>query len=103
MFIFLSMKKLFAAVVLTICSLSVIAQPATPLKIIAFYTAKNDQAHISFVHEANAWFKQQENRYQFSYDTTSNWDHLNREFLSGYQVVIFLDTRPETPAQRRAF
>jgi hypothetical protein len=25
-------------------------------KVIAFYTAKNDQAHISFVHEANRWF-----------------------------------------------
>ena len=24
-------------------------------KVIAFYTAKNDQAHISFVHEANKW------------------------------------------------
>ena len=25
-------------------------------KVIAFYTAKSDQSHISFVHEANQWF-----------------------------------------------
>ena len=35
------------------------AQNKTPLfKVIAFYTAKSDLAHISFVHEANKWFPQ---------------------------------------------
>ncbi len=34
-----------------------IEQKASPkFKVIAFYTAKNDKAHISFVHEANRWF-----------------------------------------------
>ena len=28
---------------------------------------------------------------------------MNPEFLAGYQVVVFLDTRPEDPAQRAAF
>ena len=28
---------------------------------------------------------------------------MNPDFLSRYQVVIFLDTRPDTPAQREAF
>ena len=33
------------------------AQGHSPaFKVIAFYTARNDQAHISFVHEANKWF-----------------------------------------------
>ena len=27
-----------------------------PFKVIAFYTERNDAAHISFVHEANKWF-----------------------------------------------
>ena len=69
----------------------------------AFFTAKLDQAHISFVHEANQWFPQQATKYNFSYDTTSNWNNLNSDFLAGYQVVVFLDTRPEDPAQRAAF
>ena len=28
---------------------------------------------------------------------------MNAKFLSKYQVVIFLDTRAEDPAQRKAF
>jgi len=72
-------------------------------KVIAFYTSKNDQAHISFVHEANNWFPKIAQQYHFSYDSTSNWNNLNAEFLSQYQVVLFLDTRPELPEQRLAF
>lgn len=34
-------------------------------------------------------------KYNFSFDTTSNWNNLNSEFLARYQVVVFLDTRPE--------
>src|ERR1051325_469806 len=80
------------------------AQTKVPLfKVIAFYTAKNDLAHISFVHEANKWFPQMAPLYNFSYDSTSNWSNLNDEFLSQYQVVIFLDTRPEKISQRNAF
>lgn len=72
-------------------------------KVIAFYTAKNDAAHISFVHEANRWFLANSVKENFSYDSTSSWHNMNSEFLARYQVVIFLDTRPEDPAQRMAF
>lgn len=79
-------------------------QTKAPLfKVIAFYTAKNDLAHISFVREANKWFPQMAALYNFSYDSTDNWSNLNEEFLSQYQVVIFLDTRPEKTPQRNAF
>ena len=70
---------------------------------IAFYTGRNDLAHISFVHEANQWFPQMAEKYGFTYDSTTNWSDLNTGFLSHYQVVIFLDTQPEDPAQRKAF
>jgi hypothetical protein len=72
-------------------------------KVIAFYTARNDQAHISFVHEANRWFSKMGKQYKFVYDSTSNWDNLNAKFLSTYQVVLFLDTRPDSLGQRKAF
>jgi hypothetical protein len=72
-------------------------------KVIAFYTAKNDAAHISFVHEANKWFAAAAARNNFTYDSTDQWTDLNEKFLSGYQVVIFLDTRPEDPAERDVF
>lgn len=72
-------------------------------KVVAFYTAQNDQAHISFVHEANRWFTSAATKNNFSYDTTHDWRNLNEKFLSQYQVVIFLDTRPDDPVQRKAF
>jgi hypothetical protein len=78
-------------------------RPAPAFKVIAFYTAREDPAHISFVREARAWFPEMAARYHFTFDTTSNWQNLNADFLSGYQVVVFLDTRPEDPAQRSAF
>ena len=79
------------------------AQPASSFKVIGFYTAKNDQAHISFVHEANKWFTKVAAQYHFTYDSTNNWSNLNEKFLSQYKVVLFLDTRPEAPEQRIAF
>ncbi|MEO7767968.1 MAG: ThuA domain-containing protein [Ferruginibacter sp.] len=72
-------------------------------KVIAFFTGKNDMAHISFVEEANKWFPKMAEKYHFLYDTTSNWDNLNATYLSAFQVVLFLDTRPDVPAQRAAF
>ncbi len=71
--------------------------------VIAFYTAKSDLAHISYVHEANKWFYETAAKYHFSYDSTNDWSKLNAGFLSHYQVVLFLDTRPELAEQRAAF
>jgi hypothetical protein len=76
---------------------------APKFNVIAFYTAKNDKAHISFVHEANKWFPKMGAEYRFKFDSTSNWSNLNADFLSNYQVVLFFDTRPEAPEQRAAF
>lgn len=72
-------------------------------RIIAFYTAREDPAHISFVHEANRWFPQMAAANHFIYDSTNDWNNLNLKFLSQFKVVIFLDTRPDDLAQRKAF
>jgi hypothetical protein len=72
-------------------------------KVIAFFTGKDDLAHISFVHEANKWFPQMAAKYNFTYDSTANWANMNPEFLAKYQVILFLDTRPDGAEQRAAF
>jgi len=77
--------------------------PHLKFKVIAFYTARNDKAHISFVHEANQWFPKVAREHSFQYDSTANWNNLNEEVLSHYQVVLFLDTRPDSLPQREAF
>ncbi len=102
-------KSGFLPLVLFFCACSLIlnradAQTATPaFKAIAFYTERNDLAHISFVHEANHWFPEMAKKYHFTYDSTNNWNNMNPDFLARYQLVIFLDTRPDTPSQREAF
>jgi len=94
---------IFLTLAAIIISLSVSAQPPADFKVIGFFTAKNDLAHISFVHEANKWFHAQGLEHHFQYDSTNDWSRLNESTLAKYQVVIFLDTRPDTPEQRKAF
>src|SRR5690242_9461344 len=80
------------------------AQSEVPkFKVVGFYTARNDQAHISFVKEANRWFHLLAATNNFAYEATTNWNQLNAKFLAQCQVVVFLDTRPDDPAQRKGF
>ncbi|MBT1703509.1 ThuA domain-containing protein [Chryseosolibacter indicus] len=72
-------------------------------RVIAFYTAKHDLAHISFVNEAHQWFSLQSIEHNFEYDSTKDWNNLNEQALKNYDVVLFLDTRPEEESQRTAF
>lgn len=100
-------RKYLSVILFMLCCIELSyaqAQKTKPrFRVIAFYTAKRDTAHISFVHEANRWFPKIAAEYHFIYDSTNDWSHLNTKFLSHYQVVIFLDTRPDDPAQREAF
>src|SRR6266850_7494753 len=99
---FIAAMLAFCAACLCGCHLA--TPKASPqLKIIAFYTGKSDRAHISFVAEANRWFSQMAAQHHFTYEATANWNELNAETLARHQVVLFLDTRPESPAQRAAF
>ena len=79
------------------------ANPAPAFKVVAFYTARNEPPHISFVREANRLFPEMAAQHNFTYEATTNWHQLNQSFLANYQVVIFLDTRPEGAAERQAF
>ena len=98
------LKKILIILFLLFAVLSVKAGNHSEIfKVIAFYTAKNDQAHIRFVHEANRWFTEISAKHRFSYMATNDWNKLNPDTLLYYQVVIFLDTRPESPDQRKAF
>ena len=71
--------------------------------VIAFFRNYPDPAHISFVKDANKFFPEAAKKYNFSYDTTSDWHNLNAQFLARYQVVLFLDSRPQLPEERAAF
>jgi hypothetical protein len=101
------MKHFMFFLALSLGVISISAQPNkvknAKFKVIAFYTGKNDNAHVSFVQEANQWFPKLAEKQGFSYEATSDWSNMNTAFLSKYEVVLFLDTRPENPEQRKAF
>jgi hypothetical protein len=96
------MKRIIRLIVL--CAAGLTCGPRAPVfRVVAFYTAKEDPAHISFVREARVWFPEMAAKYHFAFDTTSDWRNLTASFLARYDVVIFLDTRPEDLGQRAAF
>jgi hypothetical protein len=86
------------------CSHATASRGAEPaFRVLAFFTGKQDQAHISFLGEAVRWFPKQAAAHGFAVDTTSDWSRMNDSALAPYRVVVFLDTRPEDPAQRAVF
>ncbi len=72
-------------------------------KVIAFHDGERDMAHFSFVQEANEWFNEMAGKFHFIYESTNDWNKLNPENLKHYNVVIFLDSRPDSALQRNAF
>jgi uncharacterized protein len=98
------MRRILTLTALVSISFTLVGQGINAkFNVISFYTARQDAAHISFVREAHTWFSRMAARHHFRYDSTRNWNNLNDEFLSRYQVVIFLDTRPDSLPQRKAF
>jgi len=91
-----------AATLVAVVALSGKAQRA-PFAVLAFYTGIEDPAHVSFVGEANRWFPETGRAQGFTYQATTDWTRLSAAELSRVQVVLFLDTRPEDPAEREAF
>jgi hypothetical protein len=99
-------RSLHGGFIITLLILSILSactKKSAPFKVVAFYTGISDPAHVSYVHEANRWFSEISSVYGFSYVSTNNWDNMNDEFLKNYDVVIFLDTRPDSLPQRQAF
>jgi len=74
-----------------------------PFHVIAFFSNYHDLAHVSFVRDARKFFSDEAKEYNFTFDSTKDWSNMNAKFLSKYQVVLFLDSRPEKPEQRKAF
>ena len=88
----LSIRNIVLSFILIMLAFPVTAQAQTKrlrFSVVAFFTAKNDAAHISFVHEANRWFPQIAAKHHFVYDSTNNWSNLNTTFLANYDVVLF--------------
>jgi uncharacterized protein len=83
---------------------AVAAEPPAPrFRVVAFYDGTVEEAHLSFVREANRWLEETARQDGFGYEATTDWGELEPGFLSRCRVVLFLDARPDVPAQRAAF
>ncbi len=71
--------------------------------VLAFYSTKVEQDHVDFALQAIPFFQAMAKRDHFDFTATSNWNDMNPDTLKQYQVVLWLDDAPSTPAQRAAF
>lgn len=94
--------KTRASVLLLAITINAFSQSGS-FDVLALYTGKNDQAHISFVGDANAWFSRMSALHGFTYTSSKDWSLLLDKNLSTYEVVVFLDTRPDSTVHRNAF
>lgn len=90
-------------IILSTCPRSYAQDKPKPFSVLAFYSGKADAAHISFVGEANSWFAQEGIRNGFRYFSTNDWSRMRLDTLQKYQVIIFLDSRPDSLPYRNAF
>jgi type 1 glutamine amidotransferase len=98
-----SVSRLIAAGCLAVTALAVRAPAQTPFKVMAFFRAGYDAAHINYAHEANRWFPSVAKANGFTFDSTKNWDLLNDPTLiNKYQVIMFMDDQPSSN-QRAGF
>lgn len=70
---------------------------------LAFYSTNVEQDHVDFAMQAIPFFRDMGQRDHFTFEATSNWNDMNSVKLKQYQVVLWLDDAPSTPAQRAAF
>lgn len=85
-----------------------LAQPAPSqtqpkFRALAFYTEKTEGDHVDFAHDALRFYAGVAARDGWSWTATTNWDDLNDRNVEQYQLVVWLDDEPHTPAQKQAF
>lgn len=71
--------------------------------VLAFYSTNVEQDHVDFALQAIPFFQAMAKRDHFAFKATSNWNDMNAQTLKQYQVVLWLDDAPSTPAERVAF
>ncbi|HVU56097.1 MAG TPA: ThuA domain-containing protein [Puia sp.] len=79
------------------------AQGPAKFKALALYSTNVEPDHVDFARDAIRYYAALAADKGFVFDTTTNWDKLNRENLQNYKVVLWLNEFPKNDAQRAAF
>lgn len=106
------MKHLFI-LLFTACTLLVHAQvpegypanyaKAPRFKALIYYTQHAEEAHVQFAEQATTFFKKLNYGDGFVLDITTDFSKYPYEKLKEYNVIIMLNTSPNTKAERDAF
>jgi uncharacterized protein len=85
-----------------LCGTSLMAQKPA-FRALAFYSTNVEPDHVRTGNEGLAFFRAMATKHNFVFDTTTDWDKLNDNDLKPYQVILWINDFPHTPAQRAAF
>jgi uncharacterized protein len=99
------MKKLPSIFLLlfTAAGANVTAGQTPQFRAVAFYAKDVEIDHLLFAQDAVNFFGSLAQKDNFALDATTDWQNLNEAYLSKYQLVLWLNSSPTNPEQRRAF
>lgn len=102
------MRKLFAAISLMLVLVSASRaqgpiQPPSQTKVLVFFSLNVENDHMLFATQALRFLAEQADRKNFRVEATTDWNDLNDQKLSQYQMVVWLNDFPSKPEQRAAF
>lgn len=97
------MRRLLGVLLLS-AAMSFVAGAQQPkFRVLAFYSERVEHDHVDFAHDAIRFYTAAAKRDHFQFDVTTNWEDMNATKLENYELVVWLDDFPHTPAQRTAF
>ena len=76
---------------------------APRFKALIYYTQHAEEAHVQFAEQATTFFKKLNYGDGFVLDITTDFSKYPYEKLKAYNVIIMLNTSPNTKAERDAF
>jgi uncharacterized protein len=86
-----------------ICSAIASGAQQTRFKVLAFYSTDVEPDHVQFAQGALKFFAERAAGENFTFDSTTDWGHLNDEYLKAYQLVVWLNNSPTNAEQRKSF
>jgi len=96
--------SVFLLLLLTILSAAIPSgAQQTRFKVLAFYSRDVEPDHVQFAEAALRFFASRAAADNFTFDSTTDWDHINDAYLKTYQVVVWLNNSPTKEEQRRSF
>ena len=90
-------------VLAVLCTAVTSAAQRTRFKVLAFYSTNVEADHVQFAEAAVEFFATRAISENFTFNSTTDWQHMNEAYLKAYQVVVWLNDAPTNAAQRLAF